>query len=58
MDYKGDSQGKLVVQAIPCTSAGVKLSEDDFVEDPSELLGKPYSFKVFGKIPGSISSDC
>ncbi|GFO20644.1 kinesin-like protein, partial [Plakobranchus ocellatus] len=44
-DYKGQEEGKLNVNIIPCTQAGLAL-EDNFVEEPSELLKKPFHFKI------------
>ncbi len=45
-DYKGDDQGQLHIAIDPCDTKGNELPEDYFVDDPSELLHKPYSFKV------------
>ena len=45
-DYKGQEEGKLNVNIIPCTQAGLPLDEDNYVEDPKELLKKPFHFKV------------
>eukprot|EP00050_Salpingoeca_kvevrii_P021558 m.112316 g.112316 ORF g.112316 m.112316 type:complete len:1027 (-) comp9395_c0_seq1:200-3280(-) len=46
VDYKGEHQGRVAVHVQPCNREGTPLQEDDFVEDPSEWLGKPYYFKV------------
>lgn len=35
-----------VINVSPCNPNGKPLNEEFFVEDPSELLGKPYHFKV------------
>ena len=35
-----------VINVSPCNPNGKALNEEFFVEDPSELLGKPYHFKV------------
>ncbi|GFS07871.1 kinesin-related protein 1 [Elysia marginata] len=45
-DYKGQEEGKLTVNIIPCTQAGLALDEDNYVEDPKELLKKPFHFKI------------
>ena len=45
-DYKGEDQGKLNVMISPCDDKGNSLGEDYFIEDSSELLGKPYNYKV------------
>ncbi|XP_076448715.1 kinesin-like protein KIF28 isoform X2 [Babylonia areolata] len=45
-DYKGAQEGLLFVSITPCSQAGKALDEDYFVEDPTELLNKPYHFKV------------
>ncbi|CAL8085086.1 unnamed protein product [Calicophoron daubneyi] len=49
---EGEEAGSLDFQIIPCTKTGKVLvdtddsGEPDFVEDPHELLGRPFSFKV------------
>ncbi|XP_064610352.1 kinesin-like protein KIF28 [Liolophura sinensis] len=45
-DYKGQEEGTLYVNVAPCTQNGKPLDEDYFVDNPEELLGKPYHFKV------------
>ena len=45
-DYNGLEEGHLIVRILPCDRFGKPLDDDSFVDDPSELLGKPYSFKV------------
>ena len=35
-----------VINVSPCYANGKPLNEEFFVEDPSELLGKDYHFKV------------
>ena len=30
----------------PCNSSGGALGDDDFVDDPKELVGKSLSFKI------------
>ena len=36
----------MVINVAPCTESGKALDEDMFIEEPSELLGKPFHFKV------------
>ena len=36
----------MYVTVSPCLSNGQALDEDSFIEEPDELLGKPYYFKV------------
>ena len=52
-DYKGQEEGFLFASVSPCTEDGKSLDSEAFVDDPSELLAKPYYFKVRsrGKIP-------
>ncbi|XP_070565342.1 kinesin-like protein KIF28P isoform X2 [Ptychodera flava] len=52
-DYKGLEKGHLRVEALPCKKNGKEFSEDEdaFVEEPTEMLGKPMFFKV--KIPSA-----
>eukprot|EP01137_Pigoraptor_chileana_P032730 Opistho-2@22590 len=47
-DYKGTDQGQLKVEIVPCKADGSVIGEDDenFVEDPEELIGKPLAFKL------------
>ncbi|KAK3716103.1 hypothetical protein QZH41_019651 [Actinostola sp. cb2023] len=45
-DYKGSEEASLVVNVTPCTQTGKALDEDNFVENPTELLDKPYHYKV------------
>jgi len=45
-DYKGQEEGLLDVCVTPCTAKSKPLDEDSFVEEPQELLNKPYYFKV------------
>ena len=37
-DYKGNERGQLTVKIQPCDAGGKELDEDDFVEDPKELV--------------------
>lgn len=45
-DYKGSEEGSIVINITPCSQAGKPLDEDYFVEEPKDLIGKPYHFKV------------
>ncbi|KAK3761147.1 hypothetical protein RRG08_022551 [Elysia crispata] len=45
-DYKGQEEGKLNVNIIPCNQSGLALDEDNYVEDSKELLKKPFHFKI------------
>ncbi|CAI9737687.1 KIF28P isoform X5 [Octopus vulgaris] len=45
-DYKGEEEGSITVNVAPCTSTGIVLKEETFVEDPRALLGEPFYFKV------------
>ncbi|VDP83306.1 unnamed protein product [Schistosoma mattheei] len=58
MDFVGDELGTINIKLIPCSASNSKSAlpannassnkKDDvtFIEDPRELIGKPYSFKV------------
>ncbi|CAH8290500.1 unnamed protein product, partial [Schistosoma turkestanicum] len=56
MDFIGDELGTINVKLIPCSASNSKSplpsdstsnKKDDvtFIEDPRQLIGKPYSFK-------------
>ncbi|RDD47595.1 Kinesin-like protein KIF28P [Trichoplax sp. H2] len=45
-DYKGAEEGFISVSCTPCLANGKPLGDDYFVEEPGDLLGKPYHFKV------------
>ncbi|XP_070576240.1 kinesin-like protein KIF28 isoform X2 [Ptychodera flava] len=45
-DYKGTEEGQMSIVLTPSTQAGKPLDEEMFVDDPQELLGKPFYFKV------------
>eukprot|EP00112_Aurelia_sp_Birch-Aquarium-sp1_P014219 Seg3055.2 transcript_id=Seg3055.2/GoldUCD/mRNA.D3Y31 product="Kinesin-like protein KIF28P" protein_id=Seg3055.2/GoldUCD/D3Y31 len=45
-DYKGSEEGHIIINVTPCTANGKALDEDSFIDDPKDLLGKPYHFKV------------
>ncbi len=46
-DYKGQDEGQIFVNVTPCSQNGKALDEDSFVDNPEELVGKPFHFKVF-----------
>ena len=43
--WQGTEEGTLQVKIAPFDN-GKPRSEDDFIEDPSELMGKPYQVQV------------
>ncbi|KAM9817524.1 kinesin-like protein KIF28P [Neosynchiropus ocellatus] len=43
---EGSEEAVLQVQLVPCTPAGLPLSEDDILMDPSELLGRRLDFQL------------
>ena len=45
-DYKGQEEGHLKVHVAPVKKDGKPIEEDAFVDDPHELLGKPYHVMV------------
>ncbi|CAG5116350.1 unnamed protein product, partial [Candidula unifasciata] len=45
-DYKGLEEGKLMISINPCDQSGLTLHDDNFVEDPKDLLDKPFHFKI------------
>jgi len=45
-DYKGSEEGTILINITPCSQAGKPLDEDYFVEEPKDLIGKPYHYKV------------
>lgn len=45
-DYKGQEEGHLKVKLEPCDNKGKPIDEEAFVDDPHELLNKPYHFKL------------
>jgi len=50
-DYKGTELGHLKVEIEPCNKDGSVLDDDDFLEEPSEMIGGDLNFKV--KIPSA-----
>ncbi|GAB1601979.1 hypothetical protein Ahia01_000476500 [Argonauta hians] len=45
-DYKGEDEGSITVNVAPCSASGTIIKEEQFVEDPSRLVGEPFHFKV------------
>ncbi|EDO35613.1 predicted protein [Nematostella vectensis] len=45
-DYKGSEEASIFVNVSPCTQTGKSLDEDYFVDEPKDLLGKPFHYKV------------
>ncbi|XP_060594339.1 kinesin-like protein KIF28P [Ruditapes philippinarum] len=56
-DYKGNDQGHLDVAVVPCTKDFTPVPEDDFVEDPKELKGKPVYCKIVIKSARGLPSN-
>ena len=48
-DLKGNDEGVLNVYIAPCSEKGRPLGEEHYVDEPKELLGSPYHFKVCSK---------
>ncbi|UJR22741.1 hypothetical protein I4U23_025773 [Adineta vaga] len=46
VDYKGLEHGRFSVNLNPCLSNGQIVTEEHFIDQPDELLNKPYHFKV------------
>ena len=44
VDFKGDNRGQLRVELLPCDAKGNHEDFDEFVEDPSELVGQSLHF--------------
>ena len=45
-DYKGEEQGQLSISVVPCNRNGTPLGEDFYIEEPAELLGQKFGFKI------------
>lgn len=45
-DFKGNDEGYLQVEINPCNAKGGEIDDNDFVEDPKELVGKSLNFKI------------
>ncbi len=45
-NFKGLEQGRLSINLCPCLPDGKVLNEEQFIDQPEQLLDKPYSFKV------------
>jgi hypothetical protein len=46
MDYHAKQQGTVKASFSPCDANGEAFNEDHYVDDPSDLLGKPFHLKV------------
>ncbi len=46
VDYRGEEQGRVRVTVTPCNAQGGSLGDDLIVEEPTELLEKPFYFTV------------
>ncbi|CAF3182883.1 unnamed protein product [Rotaria socialis] len=46
VDYKGSEQGRLSINLSPCSSSGKVLNDEQFIDQPEELLNQPFSFKI------------
>ncbi|PAA68256.1 hypothetical protein BOX15_Mlig015918g1 [Macrostomum lignano] len=46
VNYRGLEEGSVTVEVTPCTAQGRPLDEDSFVDEPTELLEKPFHFTV------------
>ena len=48
MNNKGEEEGRLHINITPCDSKGKHLDDDPdfYIEDPEQLLGKPFHFLV------------
>ena len=44
--YKFGTNGSMAVMVQPCDKSGNPCGEDDFLDDPSEAIGKPLSMLV------------
>jgi|SRR6218665_334117 len=45
-NFKGQEEGSLTVSISPCASNGRVLGEEFYVENPQDLIGQSYNFKV------------
>uniref|UniRef100_A0A1I8HLB6 Kinesin-like protein n=1 Tax=Macrostomum lignano TaxID=282301 RepID=A0A1I8HLB6_9PLAT len=46
VDHRGVVEGHVTAGLTPCDSDGRPLGEDEFVEEPEDLLGRPLRFNV------------
>uniref|UniRef100_A0A1I8I6D7 Kinesin-like protein n=1 Tax=Macrostomum lignano TaxID=282301 RepID=A0A1I8I6D7_9PLAT len=46
VDHRGVVEGHVTAGLTPCDSDGQPLGEDEFVEEPEDLLGRPLRFNV------------
>ncbi|XP_056000812.1 kinesin-like protein KIF28P isoform X2 [Ostrea edulis] len=61
-NYQGKENGHIEIMVEPCTAKGGALGEDDFLDDPKDLIGKELNFKFkinFGRgLPANIRQSC
>nr|XP_022300390.1 kinesin-like protein KIF28P isoform X2 [Crassostrea virginica] len=61
-NYQGKENGHIEIEIMPCTPKGEGLGEDDFLDDPKELVGKELNFKFkinFGRgLPSNMRQSC
>ncbi|XP_071966233.1 kinesin-like protein KIF28 [Antedon mediterranea] len=61
-DYRGNEQGHLRVEVNPCKEDGSDLPDEEFVDDPKDLIGKSahYKFQIlYGRgLPTRIAKSC
>lgn len=61
-NYQGKENGHIEIEVMPCTTKGGPLGEDDFLDDPKELVGKELNFKFkinFGRgLPSNMRQSC
>ncbi|TNN19372.1 Kinesin-like protein, partial [Schistosoma japonicum] len=64
MDFIGDELGTVNVKLIPCSSSALPSNNTTsgntdvaFVEDPRELIGKPFNFKIMLSSPNLYDSE-
>ncbi|XP_033111082.1 kinesin-like protein KIF28P [Anneissia japonica] len=61
-DYRGNEQGHLRVEIYPCRKDGSELPDEDFVDDPKDLIGKEAHYKLkipYGRgLPVRIAKSC
>ena len=48
--FQGEEVATVVINVAPCYADQKPLSEEFFVDDPSELLAKDYHYKVSGQL--------
>lgn len=60
INYKGVELGHLECAILPCKANGDALPEDDFIDEPEEMIGKELNFKMQVKLarglPGNLAT--